>query len=69
MNRDAVISEFLSEAGRQGGLATVARHGVQAMRRRGRKGGRARAAKYDAETLSAWARRGGRPRKTQKAGA
>ena len=52
-----------AEAGQQGGLATLARHGTEHFQRAGIKGQVTLSNRYNTEDRSAWGRLGGRPRR------
>ena len=52
-----------AEAGRQGGLATLARHGVEHFRHVGTKGQAILSQRYSTKQRKLWGKKGGRPRK------
>ena len=52
-----------AEAGQQGGLATLARHGVEHFRYAGAKGQAVLSQRYSTKQRRLWGRMGGRPRK------
>jgi hypothetical protein len=57
-----------ADAGRNGGLATLARYGVNHFRNAGIKGQMALSERYSTKDRSTWGKKGGRPKKQELLG-